>query len=314
MLLPFQPSRLLAGFTLLAGVFLYLGHFGVVVYYAAEHPFADDWDFLRPGALSWGLSPSWLFALHNEHRILTAKFLVWALFRLNGWNLIVHQAINFLLYGLLLLTVVRICAGTIPEIPAWAFTAFALFLLSPIGVDNHFGGMQASNQFALLFFFLAIPLLFFERPTLLRSGTGAFFAILSAYFLANGIVFAIVLVMLSVNWELTRPPGSRAGQTFPARFLRPLVVGGVLLVATAGLFIGSQKPPLHPQLEFPTRWAFRRHYLALVSTAVGIGSKNPLGGLLCWVLPCSRCSAQPSTTRGGRPFPSGRQQWPSSGC
>ena len=183
---------------MLAGVFLYLGHFGVVMYYAVDLPFADDWDFLRPGALSWGLSPSWLFALHNEHRIPTAKFLVWALFRLNGWNLIVHQAINFLLYGLLLLTVVRICAGTIPEIPAWVFMAFALFLLSPIGVDNHIGGIQASNHFALLFFFLAIPLFFSERPTLPRSGAGALCAILSAYSLASGIVYIIVLVIFIV--------------------------------------------------------------------------------------------------------------------
>ncbi len=57
----------------------------------------------------------------------------------------------------------------------------------------------------------------------------------------------------------------------PAQLLRPLALVGVFLVATAVWFIGYEKPPLRPQLEFTPCWAVWRHYLVLVSTAVGIG-------------------------------------------
>src|SRR6266508_5118957 len=96
----------LSNVPLLACVVLFLIHFSTIWKYAVNIPAWDDWTLFNgdhPATLSW----QWLFELANEHRTSTTKLFVWLQYRLNYWDLRTHQIIDFLIYGLFLILIVR---------------------------------------------------------------------------------------------------------------------------------------------------------------------------------------------------------------
>jgi hypothetical protein len=121
--------------------------------YAVDVPFEDEWASFEPNQLPSGLSFSSLIVQHNEHRLVTTRLLVWLQYRLNGWNLAVHQIINFLLYGVTLLTLLWVLMSDGPPHVGVAVLWFAPYLLSPINRANHFWGYQSQLHF--WFFFLS---------------------------------------------------------------------------------------------------------------------------------------------------------------
>ena len=47
---------------------VFAAHLAVVLYYAVDLPYADDWQFLAEDQLPAGLSLEWLYRQHQEHR------------------------------------------------------------------------------------------------------------------------------------------------------------------------------------------------------------------------------------------------------
>jgi hypothetical protein len=84
---------------------LYLLHLVCVWKYAVNVPYWDEWDLFTPTQLPSGLSLRWLFAQHNEHRLVTTRLLIWILYRLDGWNVATHQLVNIVVYGTLLVCI-----------------------------------------------------------------------------------------------------------------------------------------------------------------------------------------------------------------
>jgi hypothetical protein len=73
--------------------------------YAVDVPFEGEWASFEPSQLPSGLSLGGLIVQHNEHHLVTTRLLIWLQYRLNGWNLAVHQIFNVSLYGITLLAV-----------------------------------------------------------------------------------------------------------------------------------------------------------------------------------------------------------------
>src|SRR3712207_5757020 len=78
---------------------LYAFHLFYVWRNAVNVPAFDEWELFNPDQLPAGLTPGWLFAQHNEHRMATTKLLIWLSYQANGWDVAAHQVLNFLLYG-----------------------------------------------------------------------------------------------------------------------------------------------------------------------------------------------------------------------
>lgn len=101
----------------------------------------------------------WLFRPHNNHWIVPTRAEILLFYRLNGWNLASQQLFNFLLFGILLLSVAWGLARAISGPGGWKKTSkallipapFLIFLLSPISYENHDWAFQSQFHFALLF-------------------------------------------------------------------------------------------------------------------------------------------------------------------
>ena len=131
---------------------LYAFHLSQVWRNVVNLPVADEWEVFNPDQLPAGLTPGWLFAQHNEHRMATYKLLVWALYHAGGWDVAVHQLLNFLLYGAAVALVFLLARGAEPETPPWVVLGFVIFLFTTIGIQNHVMAIQSAFHLWLIFF------------------------------------------------------------------------------------------------------------------------------------------------------------------
>src|ERR1051325_1859067 len=81
---------------------LYLFHFSLIWKHAVDVPDEDEWASFESNQLPIGLTLGGRVAQHNEHRLATTRLFIWSQYRLNGWNLAIHQKANFILYALIL--------------------------------------------------------------------------------------------------------------------------------------------------------------------------------------------------------------------
>jgi len=200
---PIQPAnRLLACAKLLpflAWFLLYLFVFAQVALLAVNVPCDDEWDEVPRHPLL-----QWLVAPHNEHRILTTKLLIYALWRLDGWNFAVHQTINFLIFGGLTLSVVTVSRKLQPDLPAWVLFAFCLFTLAPVDIENHTWGFQTQWHLVILFLIWSVYLLFDPRQDFKRILGGALCGLGCIYSLATGVPAMALTLLAFATFKATR--------------------------------------------------------------------------------------------------------------
>ncbi|HVF84704.1 MAG TPA: hypothetical protein VM821_01880 [Abditibacteriaceae bacterium] len=283
-------NRILNGLAILGCIGLYLYHFFVVWTYAVDVPFWDEWEMLSPGALSPNLNIPWLFAQHNEHRIVTDKLFIWLLLRWNGWDIAAQQLLNFLIYGALLLVVVQMARKTAPKMPLWAILSFVVFLLSPINHENHLMAFQSSFHFVVLFF-LCAALFFFDTKTDADGNTtqswkslllGSLFAVLSIYSLASGLLSCAVLLLVFGIWKTQR--ARNAAAALQSREWRQFVAVGLLLAGAMALwFVGWQASTSQSLRASPFSALFWVWFLNILSAGFGFASYSVIAGLACLV-------------------------------
>jgi hypothetical protein len=263
-----------------ACVGLYLYQFWHVWKYAVNLPFWDEWATFTPEQLPAGLSPRWLFAQHNEHRLATTRLLIWFLYRLDGWNVATHQILNFAVYGALVAWLVWMSRRVAPESPAWVHPGFAVFLLSSIAIENHVMAYQSQVHFWLLFFLVAAYLLFDrpQRTSRLLAGSAA--ATLSVYSLAAGVVSALVLLLSFALFKTLRAREAGAGGGRRRELLQLLLVAA-LVGGAAGLWtVGYRRPPGHG-LSSLFGAAFWEYYLNVISFNFGVDDVSAAAGGVC---------------------------------
>ena len=248
-----------------------------IVKNAVNVPFLDEWEAINKGGILVNQTVSQLFAQHNEHRIVTTKLLTLSLYYFDGWNLVTHQAINFVIYGLLIIVLSFVVKRSTPEMPSWILLAFILFTLTDVSRENHAWGFQSQFHFALLFLFLSIYFLFNNAQDWKKILGGAVFSVLSIYSFSSGLVEGLIVLFGYGAFKLIR---IRAGNDGKRGILQLAVVSIIIGGAIALYFVGYVKPENHPPYTFPYQKLFWTYFLNLLSGGFGYQIVNILPGSL----------------------------------
>lgn len=236
--------------------------------HAVDVPFWDEWDQLS--GLSSRLDLSWLWSLHNEHRIVTTRFLIWLLYHFDGWNLITGLWVNYAVY-LVIPALIFMIARQDSNGGQWALVPFLIFFFSNAGVENDVWGFQIQWRFFVVFLLLAVLLLFDEKQRWVAILAGVLCLVLSMVSLASGIPAAVALIGVYAGFRVYR---MCAGLPI-GRELRGLALPGLLVAgAVAVWLIGWHKNPGHPPLVLPTHRLFWVHFLSQISLVTGTSSAS----------------------------------------
>jgi len=269
---------------------VYVVHLGQVGSHAVNIPYWDEWEFLHPEQapnLEGAPSLSWLLARHNEHVILTTKLQVWILYRLSGWDLVSQVVSNFLLFGLLVGVIACLCVRMICcSETSWVVAAFCLFLLSPLGWENHRWGFQSQFHVAMLAFLVACAAGFAEperrRPWFAALCSGA--ALLAIASQSAGLAACVLLLPCLAVYRGLRAwraenRSLRQGELALLAIL-VTVIGGACVLWEAG------RPQLshHPALTLPWTATFWAYFLDLVGLGFGITESSAALGAGCLLL------------------------------
>jgi len=254
---------------------LYVAQFAFLLKYAVNVPFWDEWEAINKGGILVDQSLSQLFAQHNEHRIVTTKLLTLILYYFDGWNLVTHQAINFVIYGILLVTVAYIVKKSTPELSAWILPCFVIFMLTDVSIENHFWGFQSQFHFSLLFLFLSIWFLFNENQAWTKIVLGSLFSVLSIYSFSSGLVCSVVVLTGYVVFK-----GLRIYSTKERRDAFQAASAFFLIAGAIGLyFVGFTRPDSLP-LTLPYQKLFWTYLLNLFSGGFGFKIDNIAPGVI----------------------------------
>lgn len=263
---------------------------------AVDAPYWDDWEALSPEALPAGFSWGWVYARHNESRMVATKLQLWLLYGLTGWNLALQQAVNFVLYGLGLATLTSFARRALPDLGLFPLCGFLAFALSPLYFETHTIGIQSCFHFSLLFFLGALQALFREP-----LGTGALASGLALAWLgmnshASGFVSCGVLLAGFCAYKaslLAGPARRREAAQFAA--------AAAALVLGAGLWLSDyQKNPGHPPGTSPASPLFWRFFANIVSFGFGMDQLSMTLGLFCLAVILAPLWG---TARESRPWP-----------
>lgn len=250
-------DRLLGGLGLLALIV----QGAIVVSFAVDIPYMDDWTVYRPGQLSSSFDPAWLARPHNEHRMLLTKLQLWSAYRIDGLDYVLQIAFNYAFYaGLCVLAV----AG-VQRIAGVRCRFLLLPFASTLPCENHSWAFQSQIHFFIAAFFGAVLLA--TRTDRWRH-CAPVLAVLGTLSFGGGVVCGLAWVALAVLYAIVRPAQRRG----------LLVSALVVLVACAGFLVDRQPPGSgEGSATLATTFAF---FLDVVSTGFAYGASSPVPGLL----------------------------------
>jgi hypothetical protein len=252
--------------------------------YSIDIPFKDEWIYFSTDqdlCLPEHFTAKWLFSRFIEHSYAMINLVIWLNYKLLGLNYFAQKIINYLIFGLLLLTIVRVKEKLIGKTEFRFFPVFLIFLLSPLAAENHTWAFQSQIHFALLFFVLMLMSMAQESITLRETGLFILLAALSINSFAAGVVFAIVCLMMR-NIKLSR--AIVTGSTSARNGLINIVTSTLLVAAVIAFwFQGYQKSDMMPVRVWLNEAAFWSYFFNLLSLGFGMVTRNPLPGSCCLV-------------------------------
>lgn len=261
---------------------LYITQFKYILEYATNVPYWDEWEALTETGFLANPTLLQFFAQHNEHRIVTTKLLTFLLYYMDGWNLITQQAVNFVIYGILLCILVYVVKKCVPQMPKWLLFCFIIFPLSTVAWENHFWGFQSQFHFALLFLLLSVFFLFDREQPWKKLYLGIIFSWLTIYSQSSGLVEIIVVMICYVIFKIARILHNNDRQSeIQQIFLVVFTVGGAI-----GLYFIGYVRPAQPELTLPYQNEFWVYFFNLFSNGFGITAVSIFPGiaLLIFVL------------------------------
>ena len=291
-----SAARLLGWLPLFALVLLFGWHLSQVASHAVDLPFADEWPVMREG-LGSEVTFEWLTARRNMHRLVPTRLQIWALYRLDGWNLVTHQILNFFLFGLIPLTFLFLATRAAPAFAPSGMGCFLLFSLSPLCFVNHAIGLQSVFHFVILFTLASAICLFSNQQRWVHLAAGVVFAWLAIYSLAAGVVTSLVLLAVFTLFKLQRAAEAGSDRR-RAELTGWSAVVGATVIGIALWFIGygqvvPREPPLWPHsLEF---WHF---WLNMISAGFGFHTISSALGALCLAVILLPVAAEVVESRG----------------
>ncbi len=263
---------------------LFLAHLAVIWIYAVNVPYADEWMMafspLGPPPFTF----RWIITPHNEHQILTTHFFIAAQYYLNGWNVRTNIILNFLIYGVTLLWLIRLARRMAPHLSLGTVAAFTLFMLSPIDWMNHLIGLQVCFHFWLLFFLISAYFLFDARQSWARIIVATVALILSMCSLAAGLFSGVVLCLFFTLFKIARAK-SAENATLRRTEICQLLLVTLSLIGAIGLWLkGYEVSPTRFQTIMPNHLAFWRMFLNLISFGFGVDTISSTIGIICLLI------------------------------
>jgi hypothetical protein len=224
--------------------------------YGPRLPFTDDWYFVPVITGEAPLTFSWLWAPHNEHRIVTAKLISVVLYRITGGDYRSLIFVNiFLLSFLSAATILtfRSVRGRTVYVDAF----YPLFLMH-LGQAAFFWGFEL--QFTLVTTLVCLISLVFvySGPTLspLASMAAGSLLILLPISGGNGLLYVpcvAVWMVIRATWHAKRR-GSQADAPAPSRRAQIILLGsaGVAVAIAAVYFVGwNAAPSIYTASDIP---------------------------------------------------------------
>lgn len=260
--------------TITGFVILSLVHFIMMMKYAVNFPWADEWMVLEPNALPCGFTWSWVFGFHNEHRIVFTKLIILALYKINHYSYPIHQALNFIIFTFMAFFVTRFAKRFIPAMPSWISFGFVLFLFSPINHENHMLAFNTHFHLVLLFFLSSVYFLFDPKAGYKELILGIILATFSIFSFSSGILFAVSIAFFFLAFRILTRKNKKAT-------VESVLVLIALSSAVAIWFIGYQKPSHHPASILPNDHRFWDFLSNLIAFGFGIERNSQVLGVIC---------------------------------
>jgi hypothetical protein len=268
----FPVSRLADVLAFLCLGLVYCFHFAMIATYAVNLPYCDEWDaFPRKPYLSW------LWEQHNEHRIVTTKMIILGLYWLNGWNIYVHQILNFIIFGITL-GILGFYLKSRQGLPFAGAFMIMTWMLSPMLHQNHDWGFQTQFHLALLFLLLAICAFFnpWRGPSSWRGtliGAGALLACILSF--SSGIPASIAVGAVYSTRKILLYRKDRSSR----ELWQIVCVLGSIILLVAAYMVHFEHPVHSPALARPWSCDFITHFLTLISCGFGMEFTAQVGAV-----------------------------------
>ncbi|MGZ3806401.1 MAG: hypothetical protein ACXVB4_19475, partial [Pseudobdellovibrionaceae bacterium] len=246
-----------------------LGQWVLIALTSVNVPAGDEWESLNAGALPQGFTLKYLFAFHNEHRIVFTKMLTYIFFYLTNWNLSYHIIFNYTLYVSLVLFFMYFQKKHIFK-ASKGIWVLPFFLTSPLLIDNHNWAIQSCFHFCVLFGVLGI---FFATREQIRSvhfWMAGILGLCSMYSLAAGSFFTLTILFVLIYRGVKGPQKSMIEGASQAIAIFALIAG----IGT--WFIGFHSPSEQPIFTWPYKLDFWYFYANLVSLGFGFKTSSAL--------------------------------------
>lgn len=228
-------------------------------------PFMDEWELVTHLDK---LDLSWLFAFHNEHRIVFTKLLFFLIAKINGLNIYTCVAINYILFIILTIVLYKILK---PITKNYALLPlFFIPLFSLLNINNLTVAFQSQFHFMILFGLIAIIFGFLKENKAINNILFALFLDCSMFSMNFAYATGIMLIYLFKEFVLEKSINNFK-ELFSRIFL-PLIV---FLPALIGFFIGYVKPAAHPKIIYPWQPLFWKFFSNLFVKGIS-GRTYPL--------------------------------------
>ena len=271
-------------------IFALLFQWVIIAITSVNVPQGDEWENLVEHGLPQGFSWKYLFAFHNEHRVVFTKLFNYIFLVTSDWNLKNQIIANYLVWSAVVLFLLYVQKKYIPNATKGLWI-LVFFLASPLLIDNHNWGFQVCFHFFLLFGLLSVFVLSRRRMPQPQKQMGvgwatllaSVLALLSLYSFSAGMFFALTcLVMIAVI--LFSEKGLSKKDLSITLFSVLVLLGGMGL-----WFVGYEKPLNHPPFIMPYTWTFWTFLTNLISLGFGYKTSSiPIafiaGGLVFFVL------------------------------
>lgn len=259
---------ILLGFNLLA----FFLHFFGMKKLAMNIPLSDEWEFVNQNLAS-GFSYSWVFTPHNEHRIIFSKLLTVLLYRLNGWDLVQNQLMNFFIYGLICCEILFLAWKTSTRLSQFCVVAaISPIVFSPLSYENHGVAFNISTHLFILFFIPACTLLLSEKINGFKAALGGILCLFSVLSFSGGVFCVLALTGTTMGLSRFRKRPQNWIAIFPS------------LIMIAAWLLFFRHPNGHPEVMFPWRSSFWKVFFGLFSGGLGIRVKESWIGFIYFTL------------------------------
>lgn len=263
----------------LALVILYLYQLYLVLNYSVDVPFVDEWRYFYPHMLPSGLSWKLLFSFDNDHRRVLTHLFAWLNLKLFNFDFTKALIFNYLVFGCLILVILRFKEKVVGRKEFAVFPAFLIFLMSLINYENHMWSVCLALHFVLIFSILALCHAFSHEMPLKRGILFSLFVVLGVYNFSAGLVFAIVYQICLTVFVIANIAG---GRTEKKSGLQALALTYLLIGSGVALwFVGYVKPSWSQSISSPFGFKFWSYYLNVLSLGFGFTSEQMIPGIVC---------------------------------